>query len=368
VLEYCVSVTDSTNADLIIDEIVPALRAIGPRNPGADTFHAWYTRRGRRIAWSPVTIRSGALAGILTTNPNQFVSSIRSLVQKHPNLRSLVVPAIRELLLRASPTADGDEALVLKVAADDRDGLMRQAAVRALAVRIDDPAVRTVLEDRARRDEVIAVRQAAIQVLGQRAGEAEIREVIMNEVRNDNHPHVRQAAVAVLGQWIDEPVIRASIEDWARNQNHAEVRLTAIVALGQRIDSKDVRVLLLSKVRFEKNPNVRQAAVRACGQMVDDREMRKRLLVWADDAKHAGVRESSIRALGRRLDQSDVRSKVEERARRDENWHVRQAAVQALAPLAQEGRHPRAPGRARRAGRPRVRAPGGAGHPEPRHR
>ena len=325
-LEHCAGIEDKATLEVINDEILPAIRTVGPGIPGADVFVSWYERRGAHSITAPVVNQAACLVGILAADLDQ-AQRLLSHVAKGPGFRPAMLAGLQEALGRVAARSLVRASPVVDLVRRSRDGVVRQAAARVLGEHIDDETICAVLIDLVQDDSDPAVRQAAVEALGQRIDDAKIRPMIRTWCQPRDGSTVRPAAVRALAQRVDERLVRGYILKLARTDADAAVRQAAVAGLAPRIDDRPVNTLTVARALGDPNWSVRQAATRVLGQRVNLKSTRALLLSIAQNDEHWSVRQTAVRALSERSESVVLK----DRARLDEDPHVRHAAIRGLA-------------------------------------
>ncbi|WP_328461301.1 HEAT repeat domain-containing protein [Actinoplanes sp. NBC_00393] len=308
VLEHCAATPSepgSAYADLLVDELIPAVEAVGSSWPDGETYLGWYLREGVRIVGNPAAVSAARLAAILAQPGERLKAKFESqLADADVRIVCAAVAGLGELAqqaVRHEATEQGRAALepLLRVA-HTGPAVVRLAAVQALAplVAVYTEA-RDVLFEAAGEDAFSTVRLAAVQILGERlSGEPEVEEILLTSRRDDHHPAVRAGAVRILarsGQLSGR--VREALMDACRRDPAPEVVEAAAAVLLPRADTDgEARELLLTRLRTGESAGVRRTAVGLLGRSGPEGALIERI---REDVDGLVVRDAAVALAAR---------------------------------------------------------------------
>ena len=225
---------------------------------------------------------------------------------------------------------------LLKSAVQDRDWIVRLAAVQELARGWkQDPDTLRLLKDRARSDESGIIRLTAVRELARGWRQDPDTLAWFTERARSDDKLIRRAAVQELARgWKQNPGILPWLKERARSDEHEWVREAALQELA-RGWKQDPGILpwLKERARSVEDPAVWPAAVR---ELARGRKQDPDTLVWLKERacadSHPAVRQAAVQELARGWKQDpDTLPLLKNRACFDEHEWVRQTAVQELA-------------------------------------
>jgi len=338
-IEYCAYVHDPAAAELIGEEILPAIDAVGPQWPGRAGYLSWYRRQAGKLLAAPTATYAARMAAMLADPADRVEEAFAATVTSLGNIRLVcaAVTGLAEVVRQAprrDPTPDttGTRQLLVELASTDERAAVRSAAVQALgAIPGPDETVRAVLIRRAAADPSAEVRLIALQVMVEAfPHDAEVEAALLGGPRADPNATVRRAAVRALIRPRNLPIeVEESLLDACRMDGDAEVIEAAAQALLVRPGTAErVRQVLLHRLTTDPAAGVRRAAVRLLGADGYDNEMIDRL---TQDEDRTVVREAARVVAGRRDAPVDrVCEALIARLRRDADEVMRAALVRMV--------------------------------------
>ncbi|MCI4066721.1 HEAT repeat domain-containing protein [Micromonospora sp. R77] len=372
-VEHGISVDDPNLVDLTEQELLSAIRALGPNWPGRGPFLHWYRRRGVRTSWRSGSAFATRIAVLLSTDEEQLEELlVHELGQGRERQAHLtLVAGLAEAAGRMDATGRGRRRcrdLLLAEAQADVSTAVRQAAARALVAHFGaDPDLADVLRDLAASPDP-AVRALAVQSLGGRADLSGDVRRLLDQATEDPATAVRRAAVGVLtARCADLPdapgtlhrllatdsdpgVVQGALEGLLALTAHAEtararalqrvagdapdeVRRCVVTRLLPGPPGPESTELLLKLAGSDSSARLRAVAVQRLALVPDpDGRCRARLVDRIEQDEDASVRAAAVTAL---IDQDRVDDTgwtvVAHAARVDEDATVRLAAVRGLA-------------------------------------
>ncbi|GAA0435348.1 HEAT repeat domain-containing protein [Actinoplanes campanulatus] len=298
-------------ADLLVDEFIPAIEAIGPNWPDREAYLDWYRTAGVEIVGNPAAASAARIAAVLARPDDHFDEIFKARIGEADDVRVVcaAVAGLGEMAHQAVRQERADEGRLaldpLVRAADDARAVVRLASVQALApLAAVYPEARAVLvravsPDPQRRDGFSTVRLSAVQILGERLrAEPGIEEILLECRRSDPHPAVRAGALRVLARPRQLSVaVAQDLVDACRDDTAPEVVEAAAGILLPRAGSDGpVRELLLGRMRTDPAAGVRRAAVRLLARSGPEARLLERI---ETDPDGAVVRAAAVALAGR---------------------------------------------------------------------
>ncbi|BCY14388.1 HEAT repeat domain-containing protein [Actinoplanes sp. L3-i22] len=302
-LEHCAAAPAEAGpeyTDLLVDELVPAIEAIGPNWPDRQTYLEWYRREWARIVANPAAVAAARIAAILA-RPTDRLEAVLEAQLGGADLRIVCAAAaglgeMAQQAVRREATERGRARLqpLLRVA-HDGPAVVRLASVQALApLAAVYPEARDAVLAAATGDANSTVRLSAVRILGDRLrSEPGVESVLLESRRSDDHPAVRAGAVRVLARNRQlSAAVEEALMDACRNDPASEVLEAAAGVLLPRAESDaEVRDVLLSRMRVDREPSVRRSAVRLLGRSGLEEALLERIRTETDGVV---VREAAV--------------------------------------------------------------------------
>ncbi|MBG0559953.1 HEAT repeat domain-containing protein [Actinoplanes aureus] len=368
VLEHCARTpaeSRSAYSDLLVDELIPAVEAVGSSWPESETYLDWYRRVGVRIVSDQLSastsraidtaalaetpaVSAARIAAILAKPGERLVETFESQLDDAADVRILcaAVAGLGELAqqaVRHEATERGRPALepLLRIARGAEQAVVRLASVQALApLAAVYPESRDVLFEAASTDAFSTVRLSAVQILGERlSGEPGVVEVLLHSLRNDHHAVVRAGVVRVLARsrQLSGEVVEALMEACRRDPASEVVEAAAGVLLPRAETDGEAREVLLARMGSDPVAGVRRTAVGLLGRSGSEGALLERI---RDDTHGLVVRDAAV-ALAARGQRPRERSWEALRARlaAEPDEVMRRAVVRTLSSA--YGSHPR---------------------------
>lgn len=224
----------------------------------------------------------------------------------------------------------GTVELLVGCATEDDSATVRQAAVSALAGRVDDPETAERLIGWAVDDDW-AVRRAATLALAE-YGPAESRALLREYVADGPDEHAHLAVAALASGWPRDPATVAALRRVAENGFH-HTRLAALAALAADPEhAADARSWWYGLLTHEDEPARAAAVPELANRWPDHPDTLAALLVRAGVETEPEVRALAVRVVGARWPgHPDVAAVLRKRTSADRDRTVREAALAELA-------------------------------------
>jgi hypothetical protein len=346
-IEHGISIEDRTTVELAEAEILPAVRVLGDRWPGRETFIFWYRRRGIKVSWTTGSAFATRIAALLATAQEGFEDLLDAELGDKADRRAqhalvaglaevAALPGIADRPAGASRRARC-EALLTARAESDQHGAIRLGALEALVANFGaEPHTTQLLIECACDDPYPELRLMAVQTLGARPELSDsIRMLLFDRAGKDPDEPVRRAAVQALGRHDAGPQdVHQLLMGRVRADPDAGVVEAATHALIDRFAAgDDVRALLMARVEAEPSDAVRRRVLRLLAECCSDDEVHD-LLVDTLRRKDSdpGCRVVALDELVR-LGRTDpgLRELLVDSAQADGDGGLRLTALRALA-------------------------------------
>ena len=347
-IEYCAYVYDPAAAELIGEEILPAVDAVGVQWPGRTSYLNWYRREAGRLLTAPTATYAARMAAMLANPGDRVEEAFAATVTSLSNIRlaCAAVTGLAEVIRQAPrrdpvPDTTGTRQRLVELASNDERVAVRSAAVQALGtIPGSDAEVRAALVRQAAADPSFEVRLIAVQALIEAfPDDAEVEAALLGGPRSDANAAVRRAVVRALTRQRNLPIeVEQSLLDACRIDTDAEVVEAAAQALLVRADNADrVRPVLVDRLTSDPAAGVRRVAVRLLGAEGYDDEVIDRL---TRDGDRTVVREAARVVAGRRdAPVERVCTALINRLRRDPDEVMRAALVRIVHDTCGTGRN-----------------------------
>lgn len=324
-------VEDRERNGFLLEEVVPAVEAIGSTWPGQTALRRRLMVTTGVLVWAPLSECWIRIAASVLRNDPEIAKTLLSLARSHDDSR-VRTPAAEAVVAIISQQRSALTDLVRLGSSDDSSAIRHAALVCLASVFASDRQTRELLEERLRNDEDMPVRHTALAYLVSTFGvDAQIRELLEERLRSDEAPDVRRAALRALAPALGgDPQFRELLEERVRNDAAPRVRRAALESLVSTFDGDpQLRELLEARLRSDKEGYVRSFALRSlasafAGDLQTRELFEERLRNDADSDVRVGALDSLEPA---RHGISHQMSLIDDVARRDESEMVRGTAA-----------------------------------------
>jgi HEAT repeat protein len=263
----------------------------------------------------------------------------------HPQTRALIkkqaaeerdtivrLAAIRALI-RIGPASGTHECLLSRVALDSNPQVVRQAATELINWRDRRDEVATLLTGRAREDSYGGIRLVAIDLLVSRFGAQTPDTLLLELAGEDSDPAVLQTVGRALIERSADPTQIQQLLVIRADDGDPSIRQAAVTLLGDHFGTDpQLRDLLVTKARKDTDPQVRRAAAGRLGtEAVATQPGVRAVLIDLIDDSDWSIRRIALHALGEHFGgDPEVRALIIDRARDDPSAEFRRLAGQTL--------------------------------------
>jgi hypothetical protein len=224
---------------------------------------------------------------------------------------------------------------LIEIARDDVDGMVRRAAVEALAkTLLHDDEVTSLLVERVRSDTAVDAFQAAVRALVDRSSDnARLRELLENRIKSDTSDPVRRVATRLLAELFGGFATRELLLRLASENGDPGTRSAALQGLiPLTTDNSELRDMLIERVGRDSDANLRLAAQQTLVERFPgDAKVGRLLATQARGDGDATVRRTAVLELADHFTDDGTVEILKDLATNDSAAGVRFAAADALA-------------------------------------